>query len=339
MIYSPSRYIKQFSIVCGTVVAVGSASALTISTSHSSGTYDYEADSQIITSGIVILNGSANVTYRASGKVILKPGFTASNGSKFVAGIDKDFDGYTDFDSDGDTIPDSFERSIKGVSLGLNPFDAADGLINDVNYKIPIYEVYHLNLYHTTSKGSNNSAAPGAMDLFHDLDEQNGVLQTEFMSDVNGDGISDYNRIFSTPEINCRWNSANFYTMPTLNYQIFSNGAAVSGIVQGIGGFLNFSWYDCHLSYATWQTSILGRASEPWSGGEYRILGEVDSYAIPTVVEPLYLASDEVGFKINATNTSSGNVYIVEALIDGIWKVLEAAVGTGGNISFTVSIP
>ncbi len=89
----------------------------------------YENDTQPPSSWVLVQNGGSLIFW-SGGRVDLKPGFHAANGSFFWAAVDHDMNGYSDVeeatDSDGDGIPDAWE-----IDHGLNPLDPTDAsLIN-----------------------------------------------------------------------------------------------------------------------------------------------------------------------------------------------------------------
>ncbi|MDX2188014.1 MAG: thrombospondin type 3 repeat-containing protein [Opitutaceae bacterium] len=82
------------------------------------------ADGELVSpgTGTMSLSSGSDVTYGASGRIVLKPGFSALQGSAFYA-IIADLTETGDFDSDGDGIADAKEGII-----GTNPHIAdSDG--------------------------------------------------------------------------------------------------------------------------------------------------------------------------------------------------------------------
>lgn len=73
---------------------------------------------------VVVQNGGSLILW-SGGRVTLKPGFRANEGSFFWAAVDHDMNGYSDIeeitDTDGDGIPDAWE-----VDHSLNMLSAAD---------------------------------------------------------------------------------------------------------------------------------------------------------------------------------------------------------------------
>ncbi len=105
-------------------------------------------------SSVVAQNGAALIFW-SGGRVALKPGFRAADGSFFWAAVDHDMNGYSDveesLDSDGDGLPDAWE-----VDHGLNPFDPSDAahiVVGTSQTYLQVYQSGH-NVVPTSGSGT-----------------------------------------------------------------------------------------------------------------------------------------------------------------------------------------
>lgn len=102
----------------------------TITTGYSSGTTTVYNATGVITSGTVVISGSANISFISDNHVTLAAGFKVAVGATFRA--------KTGTDVDGDNMPNSWE-STHGLNLESN--DAAsdadgDGIANQTEHQL-----------------------------------------------------------------------------------------------------------------------------------------------------------------------------------------------------------
>jgi len=187
--------------------------------------------------------------------------------------------------------------------------------------------IYHLNLSHGASQGSNRFPAPAAGDLLEELELPDPTLNqrevTFRFGDYGeyGDGIKDY-----WAEV-VEWNSVepffpftfqtNFFGFNPFSYQVFDPSGPVSVVLTPLEPTLNStSWILSDLP-VFYDVVRHGKPSAPWEGGSFTAsfgiapnLDNDDFIVIDPEIVEISDGTITLKLELPASESESGIIYV-----------------------------